>query len=220
MKRIWMKAALFVGLASCGPLSEGRSVAQVRDLAAQLIAARAAAETATDAAQGAGLTRAVIEEAPGNLMRLTILAIDATDVLGEGGRNGTKVTWLSREGFSFTFDEGLLVASRRTGDDLMGADVSGAKRSLRGGGTHSRVHDYLDGLDQIQQVTFRCESAVVRQETITIFERSYQTSVIDETCSSEDLEFKNTYWRDGTGVVWQSRQWISEPIGYLSYQRL
>jgi len=54
MKRIWMKAA---------------------------IAARAASASATDAAQGSGLTRAVIEEAPGNLMRLTILAIDATDVL-------------------------------------------------------------------------------------------------------------------------------------------
>ena len=83
-----------------------------------------------------------------------------------------------------------------------------------------RTLDFLDGLDQIQQIVVQCQTVITGQDTLTIFERTYQTSILEETCEGEGQEFKNTYWRDNTGVIWQSRQWISPQAGYLGYQRL
>jgi hypothetical protein len=57
-------------------------------------------------------------------------------------------------------------------------------------------------------------------ETITIVERSYATTVLEENCVGENATFKNTYWRDANGVIWQARQWISPLVGYLGYQKL
>jgi hypothetical protein len=137
-----------------------------------------------------------------------------------GGANGSKVTWLSLEGVSIVFDNGLLVGTRGFGDDLMGGDVAAAKASQQRGGTHLRTLDFLNGLSQIERRTYQCVSIQTGNENITIVERTYATTVIEETCSGENESFKNTYWHDGNGVIWQSRQWISSGVGYLGYQRL
>jgi hypothetical protein len=121
---------------------------------------------------------------------------------------------------SFVFDDGLLVGTRGFGDDLMGSDVAAAKSSLNGGGNHLRTLDFLNGLSQIERRTYQCVSVQTGREDITIVERTYATTIIEETCSGENESFKNTYWRDENGVIWQSRQWISSGIGYLGYQRL
>ncbi|MBT8410780.1 MAG: YjbF family lipoprotein, partial [Octadecabacter sp.] len=129
-------------------------------------------------------------------------------------------TWLSVDGLSLTLDRGLLVATRGFGDDLMGADVSAALRSLNGGGNHMRTLEFLNGLDQIERPVFECSTRVTGREIITIVERSYATFVLEENCVGENATFKNTYWRDANGVIWQARQWISPLVGYLGYQRL
>jgi len=175
---------------------------------------------AAAASPSVGLTREAIEGSPVNLLRLSLISLESTDVLAEVGVNGTRTTWMSSDGLSFTFDGGLLVGSRGTGFDLMGANVAGAKASLRRGGTHARTHEYLNSLDQIEQMTFQCRTVVTGQETLTIFERSYATSVVEETCTAGEVSFKNTYWRDRLGTIWQARQWISADRGYLGFQRL
>lgn len=220
MKNIALKIALIAGLTGCGPLSEGRSSVQLKDAALAAVSALTDSESTADAAPDAGLTREAIDAAPVKLLRLSLISGSATGILAEGGRNGSKVTWLSNAGFGFTFDEGLVVATRGTGGDLIGADVSAAIRSLDAGGNHTRTLDFLDSLDQIQQLIVQCQTVITGRETITIFERDYVTSVIEETCAGGDETFKNTYWRDEKGVIWQSRQWISSHAGYLGYQRL
>ncbi len=220
MRNLALKIALFAALAGCGELSEGVPLAQ---LSRGIIGAASGlidSDTPAQTTANAELSRAAIEASPTNLLRLSIISLEATDVLAEIGRNGNDVTWANSASIGVTFQNGLLIATRGLGFDVMGADVKGAYRSLSGGGNHMRKVDFLDGLDQIQQLDFQCQTAVIGRDVIVIYERSYDTTILEETCSSTDLEFKNTYWRDRNDVIWQSRQWISPEIGYLGYQLL
>lgn len=219
MKRALTQTALFgamLWLAACGPMqADNRAVAAIKALAGQGGAGDSQASGAAPA-----LTRAAVEAQEIDLLRVSIISREATALLGSAATNGTKVTWIAQEGVSLTFDAGLLVASRGFGEDLMGADVSGAKSSLINGGNHLRILDFLNGLDQIERRQFQCETRQNGSETIEILERTYATTIMEETCTSGSGGFKNTYWQDASGVIWQSRQWISDDVGYLGYQRL
>jgi hypothetical protein len=213
-----------LGLSACGPLYKGNAnLAALQGAYGSLMSGNdsgAVADENASAGPQATLTRALIEEQEVKLLRMSVISADATGLVLEAGVNGSKVTWLSPEGVSFIYDEGLLVGTRGLGDDLMGADVDGTKRSLNGGGNHIRKLDFLNGLSQIERRTYQCLAVQTGRETLTIVERSYATTVIDETCTSASHTFKNTYWRDANGVIWQSRQWISDGVGYSGYQRL
>jgi hypothetical protein len=222
------RCAVLAGLTACGPLQQDNPNATALQGAFSGLTGAVTADGANGAAVGESalsgesqaLTRSFIEAQDVDLLRLSIISQDATGLVFFGGANGSKVTWLSLEGVSIVFDDGLLVGTRGFGDDLMGGDVAAAKASLQRGGTHLRTLDFLNGLSQIERRTYQCVSIQTGKENITIVERTYATTVIEETCSGENESFKNTYWRDGNGVIWQSRQWISSGIGYLGYQRL
>ena len=222
MKKLCLLSAVMVALAGCGagPLSQNKPIAQIGNAAVGTLVALSGNAPTTQAAS-APLTRAAIEAAPGDLLRVSLISFETTDVISQFGTKGTQTTWISADGASITLDRGLLIATRGVGDDLMGAEVSGAAASLlRGGGTHTRTLSFLTGLDQIETVTFQCQTVSTGTDAITIFERTYATTVLEETCQNGSQRFKNTYWRDGSGVVWQARQWISAQSGYLGYQRL
>ncbi|MCF2871336.1 YjbF family lipoprotein [Octadecabacter sp. G9-8] len=219
-----MKKTLITGLlgatlalvAACGPLQEGnRAVSLLSGVFGSLSGA-----DDSPSEGGVAMTRAVIEAQEADLLRVSIISRDATAILLKVATNGSKVTWASQDGLSLAFDRGLLVASRGFGDDLMGTDISSAVASLRGGGNHLRTLDFLNGLDEIERRTFQCSTVVTGSESLTIVERTYQTTVLEETCTDSNFGFKNTYWRDRDGTIWQSRQWISVQTGYLGYQRL
>jgi len=176
--------------------------------------------TTSSDGEGAVLTRDLIDAQETDLLRVSVISRDATAFLAKAGTNGSKVTWVTVDGLSLTFDRGMLVASRGFGDDLMGSDVDGAIASLSGGGNHLRTLDFLTSLDQIERRSFQCETVVTGTEMLTIIELTYQTEVIEETCTDGDFSFKNTYWRDRNGIIWQSRQWIAPQTGFLGYLRL
>jgi hypothetical protein len=231
MRMTWItgfRCAVLAGLTACGPLQQDNPNATALQGAFSGLTGAVTADGANGAAVGESalsgesqaLTRSFIEAQDVDLLRLSIISQDATGLVFFGGANGSKVTWLSLEGVSIVFDNGLLVGTRGFGDDLMGGDVAAAKASLQRGGTHLRTLDFLNGLSQIERRPYQCVSVQTGSEYITIVERTYATTVIEETCSGENESFKNTYWRDGNGVIWQSRQWISSGVGYLGYQRL
>jgi hypothetical protein len=231
MKMTWITGlgcVVLMGLTACGPLQQDNAnnnalsgaLAGITGAVASGGAGEITAGDSGVATEGQTLTRAFIDAQDAGLLRLSIMSRDATGLVFFGGANGSKVTWLSLEGVSFVFDDGLLVGTRGFGDDLMGSDVAAAKASLQRGGNYLRTLDFLNGLSQIERRTFQCVSVQTGRENITIVERTYTTTVIEETCSGENDSFKNTYWRDENGVIWQSRQWISSGIGYLGSQRL
>lgn len=230
MKMTWITGlcgvALVAGLSACGPLhGDDPRAASIRRVVSNLVPSNAAGSTeasdSTPAVQApTTLTRAQIDAQDSALLRLSVISFDATGLVFFAGTNGSKVTWISAEGASFIFDGGLLVGTRGLGDDLMGSDVAAAAQSLSGGGNHTRVLDFLNGLSQIERQAFQCVTIRTGRENITIVEKTYATSIFEETCTGESGGFKNIYWRDANGVIWQSRQWISAAVGYLAYQRL
>lgn len=203
-------------LAACGPMAPEHS------FSATVVSLIRGGDSGQSGQVGLGArpSREQIEAQPLDLLRVSIISLEATTVMALAGTNGTKTTWFSAGNLSVSFEDGLLIGSRGFGDDLMGADVSGAIQSLSSGGNHMRTLSFLNGLGQIEEVSYRCSTVHVRADRLEIIERFYDTTIIEETCSSGDHSFKNTYWRDQDGVIWQSRQWISPRVGFLGYQRL
>jgi len=219
MKTVWILSAAFAALTACGPLHVASPIEN-------LVTGLASAAVASDDSVAAGsqqeptLTRALIEEQNVDLLRLSLISREATEVLVFGAQNGTKTTWFGGGSLSFVFDRGVVVGTRGLGDDLMGSDVDAAIAAMRSGGNYARTLDFLTGLDQIERRSYSCTSRATRSETITIVERTYRTTVIEERCTGQTGTFENTYWRGSDGTIWQSRQWVSDGVGYLGYQRL
>ena len=216
MKTPFIIGLLLAGLTACGPMQESSRLSG----AAEGLFARIGGQDSLTADAPTALTREQIEAQPVELLRVSFIDFGVTSVLVQSGGSAGMVTWLGADRRSVTFKDGLLVATRGLGDDLMGSDIDAAIASLNGGGNHLRTLDFLNGLNQIERIQFTCTTTKEGTETLTIFEKTYQTDVLEEVCDSEIGGFKNAYWRDGNGVIWQSRQFISVGGGYLGYQRL
>lgn len=166
-------------------------------------------------------SRQAIEESGADYILASVPSRSSLALVQRVGANGPEVTWISEDGISVTYERGVLVATRGLGPDLMAANVSGTVAAMRqGGGTTRRVHEYLDGTDQIVRFTYDCRVEIAGNERITIYERSYNTVKYDESCESGTQSFTNSYWVGDGGVVWKSRQLISPPVGYLDSERL
>ena len=216
MKTAWILTAAIGALTACGPLSNNDALSTFAGtVGARVTGGDSPVATAIDVS-----SREQIEAQPADLLRVSLIDFGTTSVLVKTGENAGKVTWFSQDQLSFTFKDGLLIGTRGLPDDLMGSDIDAAIASLDGGGNHLRMLDFLNDLDQIQRVEFTCTTTLEGTETLTIFEQTYETVILEELCNSEIGAFKNTYWRDAGGVIWQSRQFISVDGGYLGYQRL
>ncbi len=104
--------------------------------------------------------------------------------------------WLAPDGSGFTFDEGLLVATRGVGNDLMSSDLSQLRALLRAGrdGTAERFHSLLDGEGRIVLRSYVCSVTISGQ-------------IAREDCAGLSENFINTYQiSPGTGRVLSSRQ--------------
>lgn len=122
------------------------------------------------------------------------------------GQNGDVVTWANPEYQTIAMREGVILATRGFGRDLMSAEVPTAAYLRAGRGSHRRVHDVLDGADQTQRQVFECSLSISNPETIAILGFSYQTRRVDETCTGAAGALTNSYWFDATGQIRQSRQ--------------
>jgi len=214
----WLAILALGVLVACGPLRQGNPVLGI----AQGIASGLLPSDEADSPSGSitdAITRDFIEAQPNEMMLVSVIAREATAIVVRGGNNGSKVTWLSPDGISVAFDDGVLVGTRGLGEDLMGADVAGTKSGFFGNSNYLINRSYLDGSDQIITAQFRCSMVVDRTEVITIYEQTYDTRVYVETCENDEYLYRNSFWRGSNGVIWQARQWISADAGYLGYQR-
>ncbi|EAR49963.1 hypothetical protein OG2516_11946 [Oceanicola granulosus HTCC2516] len=213
-------------LAACGPRYEGSS--EIVTGVGQGLLARFGLDG------GSSSTAPAAEATAAPALDMTALAADGREfilasipsrdtfaLIQPAGQNGPERTWLSEDGISVTFESGMLVATRGLGPDLMAADVSGTVAAMRqGGGAATRVHEYLDGNDQIVRFDYSCRVDVAGTEEIAIYDRTYASVKFTESCERGSQAFTNSYWLDETGVVRKSRQLISPPVGYLDTNRL
>lgn len=118
-------------------------------------------------------------------------------------------TFLTTDGLSLSTQDGIVVATRGFGFDLMIADISRMRAALTGDVSHGgRLHTYLDGQNHTVQLQFVC---------------NYQWAGpfrVLEKCKSDLHGFENTYDLDPDGRITASQQWISPEIGSVLIERL
>ena len=134
------------------------------------------------------------------------------------GRSGTftkvvetrgATTWRAGDGSALVTRGGMVVSTYGLGFDLVSADVSdtlslvGARRS----GDAVRVHQYLDGENQVETRAFQC--------TVVLRQSDASSSRMTEDCRGADVLFENSFTIGKDGAVTSSRQWLGPDVGYL-----
>ncbi|MEX0317507.1 MAG: YjbF family lipoprotein [Ruegeria sp.] len=168
------------------------------------------------------LTREGLNASDGPLLLAELGDLETAATLAPSSRNGTVRTWASGDLVSLSFRQGVLVASRGLGHDLMSADVGGTLAMLEGqsAGYYERFHTYLSGEYQTVHRAFQCQRSGTWAERIVIFDRPQDTTRVEESCVSPGLTLTNIYWRGPDGFWWKTRQWVSPGAGYLTTERL
>lgn len=166
------------------------------------------------------MTRDLIDASPDGLILFSRVAEDDVSTFTRISTNNGMGTWVTDEGVSLTLRNGVVVATRGLGNDLMGADLSQVYPAItRGSGRGTRIHDYLGGEDQIVRMAFQCEIATFGNAVIEIVQRKHATRVVREVCTGDAGGFANLYWIDAAGAIWQSSQWLSTRVGIVEFQR-
>lgn len=188
-------------MAGCGNIQDDDSV--IGQIRTSLAAPKQAASPAPDiAALRARFTPEIMAQIGGPILIVQIPSRDAVAVLTRVGTNGDVDTFLTPDGITISLRDGMVVATRGLGFDLMTADIAAPLIAVTGSGdTAVRVHRYLDGENQIVAQSFGCAYSVPAARQVT------------ETCRSSSGEFENIFVMDAKGNIAASRQWISPQIG-------
>ena len=150
--------------------------------------------------------RRVLEEGGQPVMAVTDKSLGLATFMVPLGSNSGVVTWANPEYQTIALQNGVILATRGFGADLMSAQAPTAQNLSRGTGSHRRVHYVLDGADQTVTQSFDCTLSVSNNEKIAILGLSYVTRKVVEDCSGLAGDLTNTYWFDAQGLIRQSQQ--------------
>ena len=167
------------------------------------------------------LTRQAIDASPTPVLLAGLETRNAHATLSPIGENQGVTSWVTGDGIGLSFRQGVLISTRGLGQDLMAADIDSVIKAIQAGqGTAIRIHDYLDGEDQIVRRSFHCTIRTIGNETLNIYGLSVLTRHVVETCRNPDLNLENHYWLSNGNRVRQSLQWVSPDLKYVSTQQL
>ena len=135
------------------------------------------------------------------------------------GQNGAFRTWATPDRQTVTLRDGILVATRGLGDDLMSS--AGGRRQSAAAAHHDRVYRWLDGNEAERGASVRCtlkeqasEPLVLAGGRVTPARRN------EERCTLDGPPIVNLYWSGQGGDLLRSRQWVSDGVGYLTLEPL
>lgn len=146
-------------------------------------------------------------------MRVQIVSRQAETVLSRIAVSNGVETWLSVDDISLSFQQGVLVASRGLGFDLMGANADATLQAMagQGGPVYRRQMRYLTGDHQSTYLMAGCSMAFKGMDVVN----GKHLERFEEKCQARRHVFTNVFWRNASGMIVQSRQWISPEVGYL-----
>lgn len=185
-----------------------------------------------EAAPQPQLTRAVLDTIDGEFLQAQIektgssafMYISGERVGGAAGDEGGRLlVWRTENDVSLTTRDGVLIATRGLGNDMISSTAGPIRAALRarsnGQGARRQVYSALD--NKPVTLNLACEIADLGAETIVIVERRHSTKHLRETCVVDGGTVVNDYWIDSAGpVVWRSRQWAGPYIGYVQFNQL
>lgn len=136
------------------------------------------------------------------------------------GRNGDVLTWSTADGKSISLQNGVLVATRGFGFDLMGADVSGTISAFDGGvRAYDRFATYLDGQNATIVRSFSCVMTGPENDAIISFGRPVSVNRWVEECSTFEGKVRSVFLL-GDREVWRTSQSVSGPLGGILIELL
>lgn len=125
---------------------------------------------------------------------------------------GDVTTWIASDGAQMETRNGMVIATRGFGQDLMSASVPTPAQLVRGTGSHQRVHFFLDGTDTTIRRDYACTVAPA-----TGGDGPAVAYHLTEACVADGRRVTNEYWIDGQLRVVKSKQWVSNHVGYVVF---
>jgi len=175
---------------------------------------------APKSAAEAGLTRAALSASTTPLISAAIPSRDAFALLQPFHSSGDVQTWVTGDASSISLRQGVVIATRGLGPDLMSASVPSLATLATGGGTHQRMFTLLDGADQPQRLEYSCKVTSITPESTIVVGLASATRHIVEECRGSGPAFTNHFWVEIGGKVRKSRQWIGQNIAYVDIEQL
>ena len=133
------------------------------------------------------------------------------------GNQDEKLTWVSADGISISFVNGILIATRGYSQDLMETRHGNpftlfTKNSIK----HFKTHRYLDGQNEYIELKFSCSFKSINNNVSSILNIKIKTTKFIERCTAGTFRHINEYHvLPKTNIVIKSKQWVSESNGYI-----
>ena len=133
------------------------------------------------------------------------------------GNYKNKLTWVSSDGISVSFEDGILIATRGYSQDLMESKHGDLENflnlSLK---SRKKIYRYLNGENEYEELKFSCSISIKKNTTSQILDLRLKTTELTEVCKSKNDNHTNLYYLlPGTKIVLKSKQWISKSNGYI-----
>ena len=133
------------------------------------------------------------------------------------GNYESKLTWVSSDGISVSFSNGILIATRGYSQDLMESGHDDLNVLFKSPSRkHSKTYRYLNGKNEYREFNFSCTVTAKSNTTSSFLDLELKTTKFIERCESGDTSHVNEYYvLPETDIILKSKQWISEANGYI-----
>ncbi|MBI1171148.1 hypothetical protein GC209_07080 [bacterium] len=218
---LFLCCALLVGCGNAPEAGDSKAMlASYKVLAASLAhLGHKTAKPAPDAATLASL-RQVLVSIGKPIYSVTLKKTNANALMTPYGQNGPVQTWASGTPQTVSLRDGILVATRGYGADIMTSEAPSLAQVRSASGEFHRIYYYLDGADQSSTLELDCSFAAGGTDTVTVVGQSYATHRVTEDCTSPSVTFQNVYWFDASGKIRQSDQYVSPELATMRLQRV
>lgn len=190
----WAVVLALVWLAGCGSGTDRTSPWQIVQ---DRLTAEPPPATPSANALRAALTPAALAQIDGPVLLVQVPLRGTVAVMTRVASNQGVDTYMSGDSISISLREGVLVATRGMGFDLMIADIRAAASAIATGSGHAtRIHRYLNGEGHSRAVRYECRYHL-------------EGGTVTELCEGSGQTFSNTYSEN------VSMQWVSPRNGSL-----
>ena len=133
------------------------------------------------------------------------------------GNYDNKLTWVSSDGISVSFSNGILIATRGYSQDLMESKQNALGVFFKSPSRkHSKTYRYLNGENEYNEFKFSCTVTVEPNTAFSLLDLKLKTTKFIESCTSGYTAHVNEYYvLPKTNIVLKSKQWVSKENGYL-----
>lgn len=130
--------------------------------------------------------------------------------------------WGTIDRRTVTTKNGIIVATRGVGNDLMSADADGVINLVqrREEGTVQYVQRYLDGDFKIVEAKSTCEVTRGYDKFVELGEVNEPALQMFSSCISADRQFVDLFLVGRDGRILQLRQWVGPKLGFMVMQQL